>query len=119
MLGRSRNDTKKEFVMDWEWVFPQLLVAMKSLRELLSSVRHAYEGLDPFDVSLGMGECIFDLSLGYVPGVSLRRNVPSVTIRCGVSDSLVESDFSVDPSCLLEFAEGLERIAAVASQARG
>ncbi|WP_224243089.1 hypothetical protein [Hyalangium gracile] len=95
-------------VPDFEWVFPQLLVSSKALVELHASVRRSLEDLEPFASRLGVGECVLDIDLGHRPETSIRRDQPAATIVCGVAASRAECAFAVDPSCLLEQAEGLE-----------
>jgi hypothetical protein len=100
-------------VTDFEWRFPQILISSKALGELHASVRRSLDQIEPFSVRLGMGECVLDLELGHRSDVSARRDLPAFTVVCGVAASHAECAFAVDPSCLLELAEGLERMAAL------
>lgn len=61
-------------------------------------------------VRLGEGECVLDIELGEAHEDAARRGLSSVTVVCGVGVGQAECSLSVDPSCLLELAEGLERM---------
>lgn len=115
MVERGKKRTGG-FVTDFEWVFPQLRVSAKALGELHASIRRSLDRLEPFAVSLGMGECVLDCELAHNPD-GAKRGVADFTIVCGVASSQTDCTFAVDHSCLLEFAGGLEHMSAFMHQA--
>jgi hypothetical protein len=115
MVERGKKRTGG-FVTDFEWAFPQLRVSSKALGELHASIRRSLDRLDPFAVSLGVGECVLDCELVHGPD-GAKRGVADFTIACGVASSQADCTFAVDHSCLLELAEGLVHMSAFMHQA--
>lgn len=116
MIERGKQ-RRGGFVTDFEWVFPQLRVSAKALGELHAAIRRSLDRFDPFAVSLGVGECVLDCELGHSSDGGAKRGVVDFTIVCGVALSQAECTLAVDHSCLLELAEGLERMSAFMHQA--
>ena len=115
MFERGKQRTGG-LVTDFEWAFPQLRISSKAMGGLHASIRRSLDRLDPFVVSLGVGECVLDCELAHSPG-DAKRGVADFTIVCGVASSQAECTFGVDHSCLLELAEGLEHMSTFMHQA--
>jgi hypothetical protein len=115
MVERGKK-RRGDFVTDFEWAFPQQRVSLKALGELHAAIRRSLDQLEPFAVSLGVGECVLNCELAHSPD-GAKRGVADFTIVCGVTASQADCTFGVDHSCLLELAEGLEHMAAFMHQA--
>ncbi|RKG62646.1 hypothetical protein D7X30_05030 [Corallococcus sp. AB011P] len=118
-FSRDRSPAGK-VVEDYAFRLPQVVVLRDRMEDLLDHLRHWQVTQEDFGVDLEPEghEATCTMEVGMREGMHCGPYKPAFTLYYSSVKTRVEVTFVVDPSCLLEWAETMERALELASPAR-